>query len=127
MDRRDGHRQIGREVTPGVIIDSYPVVGVTRAKAGGGDKRKERTPPEMTKAKRSRPNVRRMGNGVQPTRRVIEPLRDRTHVDEELVQTDLGNPRARLPRDCLELNDQDAELLPSPRKRRPARGDVGIY
>lgn len=120
-DGQDAHRRKVRKETPGEIRESYPVAAEPTAKTGGGDKRKERTPPEPTKTKRSRPNAGQTGNAIQPVKRANEPGRGRTQGMEEPMQADLGNSRMRLSSGCLEPKEQDAGpplCLPRRRTRR---------
>lgn len=80
MDGQEGRRQKARKETSIDIRENNPEVVETMAIMGGGDKRKEISPPEQTKAKRSRPNARVTGNAIQSARWVNEPLRGEPNV-----------------------------------------------
>lgn len=95
MDGQEGRRQKARKETSIDIRENNPAVVETMAIMGGGDKRKEISPPEQTKAKRSQLNARGTGNAIQSARWVNEPLRGRTQCLDEPMPTDLRNPRRR--------------------------------
>lgn len=121
VDSQDGYQRKGRTATSEEIKASYHVAGDPLSIVSGGDKRKERTPPELNKAKRSRVNGNQMGIGIQPGRRANEPLRGKTQEVEELLQPDQGSPSTRLPPDCTETKEQDMGISRSSPRRRNRR------
>lgn len=124
-----GGRRILREVIATETSEYIPTTSVTTTPSGGGDKRKEISPPELARAKRSRPNARGAGNAIQSARGtgnaiqsarwVNESMRGRTQGLEDRAVTDPRNTRTRFSLDNQGDMECDTGVLPAPPRRRP--------